>query len=98
MALVERSVGFGEGLNAKRCIEMPIVKKVAGDCKPGLVGDGAFARDVEPAVAGDEAVEADLVDLVCYGLVAPDLKTNIAGVGATEASSWTVYAASGLPL
>jgi len=74
-----------------------VVVEITGDLKPGLVRYGAFAGDVEPTIAGDETIEANLVDLGRYRLVAPDLEGKIAGMGTSEAAGRSVYAAAGFP-
>ena len=77
---------------------MTIIEEIPGNREPRFMRDWTLAGHTQPTIPGNEAIEADLVNLVRYRFVAPKLQGNVACVGSTETSSRTVYASTWFPL
>ena len=92
VVLVERPSGRRELVDAERRVIVAEVVEIAGDHEVRLVGDRPFAAHVEPAVAGDQAVEPLGEDVVGDLAIAPEPGRDVAGLRSAQAAAGAIDA------
>src|SRR5438132_274285 len=87
LGAVGRTLRFGKLVDALGGVVVAVEEEVAGDEEPRFVRDGALAADVEPQIAGKEAVEPGVDHGVGCFFVAVATEDEIADLRAAEAAA-----------